>query len=90
MGAGSVETSTMNNGELKIEKGIPIPFYGRCMGSRWADTARTMEVGDSVLVNGRIAAMNMRNAITRLGFRCVTRGNDKPQTRVWKMEKLNL
>jgi hypothetical protein len=76
---------TGKNG-LIIEKGIPIPNYRNGHG-KWSDAARKMEVGDSVVVNGRIEAMNMRNAITRLGFRCVTRGNDKPQTRVWKMKK---
>jgi primosomal replication protein N len=75
----------MNNGTLKIEKGIPIPV-GRS-GNKWVATARAMEAGDSVLVNGRIEAMNMRNAIIRLGFKAVTRGNDKPQTRVWKVAK---
>jgi hypothetical protein len=73
-----------SNGTLKIDKGIPVPI-GR-NGNKWAETARAMEVGDSVQVNGRIEAMNMRNAITRLGYRCVTRGNDTPHTRVWKMK----
>ena len=71
----------------KIEKGIPISGHGWRNHGKWVTLAREMEVGDSVLVNGRIEAMNMRNAIVRLGFRCVTRGNDKPQTRVWKVAK---
>ena len=75
-----------NNPAYKIEKDIPIPCHGK--GSqKWIEIARQMEVGDSVLVNGRIEAMNMRTAIVRLGFKCVTRGNDKPQTRVWKVAK---
>lgn len=78
----------MSDNSYKIEKGIPVPHsYKYASGGKWSKIARAMEVGDSVLVNGRIEAMNMRNAIVRLGFRCVTRGNDKPQTRVWKLAK---
>ncbi len=78
----------MSDNNYKIEKGIPIPHDGKGKdGGKWANIARAMEVGDSVLVHGRIEAMNMRNAIVRLGFKCVTRGNDQPQTRVWKMNK---
>jgi hypothetical protein len=77
-----------DNNYYKIEKDVPIPNYGNMgYGGKWAELVRQMEVGDSVLVNGRIEAMNIRNAIVRQGFKCVTRGNDKPQTRVWKMEK---
>jgi hypothetical protein len=70
-----------------IEENIPVPNYGKKFGSKWIDLARAMKVGDSVLVNGRLEAMNLRGAIVRSGFRCVTRGNDKPQTRVWKLNK---
>jgi hypothetical protein len=76
----------MSDNNYNIEKGIPVPSKGKGQ-STWKHLALNMEVGDSVLVNGRLEAMKLRNAIVRLGFRCVTRGNDKPQPRVWKVVK---
>jgi hypothetical protein len=73
----------MDNG-YKIEKNIPVPF-ARNRGKGWSQLARDMAVGDSVLVNGRIEAMCLRGAIVAQGFKAVTRGNDQPQTRVWKL-----
>jgi len=67
----------------EIDKGIPIEPKGRY--GIWARMAKEMEFGDSVLVNGRKEAMCLRDAIVRAGFKAVTRGNDKPKTRVWKV-----
>jgi hypothetical protein len=76
----------MSDNNYNIEKGIPLPFKGKGTGA-WTKLANKMEVGDSVRVNGRIEAMNLRNAIVRTGFRCATRDNDKPHPRVWKLAK---
>jgi hypothetical protein len=76
----------MSDNNYKIEKGIPVPRDGKGRG-KWSGIAGKMEVGDSVLVNGRLEAMNLRNAIVRQGFKAVARGIDKPQTRVWKLAK---
>jgi hypothetical protein len=77
----------MSDDNYKIEKGVPIPHWHENAAGKWSSIARKMEAGDSVLVGSRMEAMNLRNAIVRQGFKCVTRGNDSRQPRVWKLNK---
>ena len=70
--------------KYKIEKNIPITKQYR--GGVWKDLIDKMEVGDSVLVENRIAANALVIVMKKYGYRPVTRTDGK-KIRVWKLEK---
>ena len=69
------------NGELKIEKGIPIP---EGVGSGCIATLRAMKIGDSFLF-----PLSKRTSISgqamRAGVKIITRAVDGKQVRVWRI-----
>lgn len=70
----------------KIEKNIPITKQYR--GGVWKDLMNNMKIGDSVLVENRIAANSLVIIMRKYGYRSVTRTDGK-KIRVWKMENKN-
>lgn len=68
----------------KIEKNIPITKQYR--RGVWKDLMNNMEIGDSVLVENRIAANSLVIVMKKHGYRPVTRTDNK-KIRVWKLEK---
>jgi hypothetical protein len=71
----------MTNGELKIEKGIPMP---RRRNAGIIPTLRTMEAGDSMVVPQPLSTANnsCAQAFGRGNFIC--RKVDDKHTRVWR------
>jgi hypothetical protein len=71
------------NGELKIEKGIPIP-EGGTSSKGYTAALRKMEVGDSAVfpMNTSAACALARNA---LGKGCVTVRKTENGCRVWRI-----
>jgi len=69
---------------FKIEKGIKIPSR-RSGGRDWAELADGMKPKDSVLVNTRIQANTLRQALVRRGYKVATRGAGKERIRVWSL-----
>jgi len=70
---------------FKIEKGIRIPSR-RSGGRDWAELADGMGVKDSVLVNTRIQANSLGQALKRRGYHVITRGAGKDKVRVWSLK----
>jgi hypothetical protein len=52
---------------MKIEKGIPCPYFGRVDGLKYP--FERMKVGDSFLISKEIAHFNVRNAYWQLMHR---------------------
>jgi hypothetical protein len=71
----------MKNGELKIEKGIPIP---RSHGNGVIPTLRQLEVGDSVVVPQPTNNANSSAAAALGKGNFICRKVDDQHTRVWR------
>jgi hypothetical protein len=69
---------------VKIEKDIPLPPKGRGSQDR-RDLARTMDVGDSVLLETLADQENLRKRLYRLGRRSASR-KQAGGWRVWRIE----
>jgi hypothetical protein len=68
---------------VKIEKDIPLPPKGR--GSRIGEISRTMDVGDSVLLETLADQENLRKRLYQLGRRSASR-KQAGGWRVWRIE----
>tara|TARA_R110000824_G_scaffold50008_5_gene140078 strand:+ start:417 stop:653 length:237 start_codon:yes stop_codon:yes gene_type:complete len=67
---------------IEIERNIPIP---RKMTGRTNEVAVTMEVGDSVLCEDRVKAVNIVACLRRNGMKSTTRKVENG-IRVWRIE----
>lgn len=67
---------------MNIESGIPVPTPSQ---KKWADMARSMRIGDSVMVTFREYAL-LYQALKNLGFGC-TRQMHGTQYRCWKVAR---
>lgn len=68
--------------KFKIEKAIPLPNPDRGK-TTWTRIVDDMKLGDSVLVNNRGEANNLRQTLRARGFQGTTRAEGK-KIRVWK------
>ena len=70
---------------IEIEKGIPVPINNRNGVYPW----KTMEVGDSFVIRGKVHASNHRLVSTANrnfeGRRYVSRLTEDGGTRVWRV-----
>lgn len=69
------------NGELKIEKGIPIPADPRGRPGTISVVMRAMKVGDSVYLDG---ANSRKNGAIYLGKGNYTSRKEKQGFRIWR------
>ena len=74
----------MKNGELKIEKGIPVPPRKEKTG--YANVIRKLKVGDSVLIPGPSAAAYNSIHYTGGNRKTHTGRREKDGTRVWRIK----
>jgi len=72
---------------MEIEKGIPIPR--KKSNAKWVKVVGLMEVGDSILINGKDTKSNecrcVRQAAKNLGFKMSAR-NVCEGVRLWRVQ----
>lgn len=72
-----------DNGELKIEKGIPLPNKKGISGSV-SDVFKQMAIGDSIVFPAKNRSMMFYLQKTT-GFRLTSRRINKDEVRIWRI-----
>lgn len=72
--------------EFVIEKNIPIQFWHK--DARWANLARQMEEGDSVLLDNYKEVHSLGTALHKLGARLIRRKQPDGKIRAWRGEAI--
>ena len=75
----------MKNGDLKIDRGIPIPTGGYMQKSPLMKTMEKMKVGDSFLWPMKSRTRLAQYAI-RAKIKIITRTDGDTQVRVWRVK----
>ena len=68
----------------EIIKGAPI-LRERTRQGQWEALIKSMDIGDSVIIESRTKASSLRYALNKAGFSCATRPIENRQFQVWKV-----